>query len=218
MIPTLQLIVEFQYYILGGLGLVAVYFLVRLLRARGYLAVTPFGLEREEAFRRQNGALAMLTLLVILAVGVYLTERVILPEVAGPRGTPTPQFTPTPSPSPVAATNGVVVDSSGCENPNATLTAPRPDERIAGAFEVRGTANIDNFAFYKFEISGAGTGGEWLSLGVGTTPIVNDVLGRFDASARESGNYAFRLVVLDNAGQSPPPCVVAVTLISPGSP
>jgi hypothetical protein len=218
MIPALQLIAQYQYYILGGLGLVALFFLVRFLRVRRYLVSTPFGLEREEALQRQNGALAVLTLLVALAVIVYLNERLILPELTGPEITPTPRFTPTPSPSPVAASNGIVVDSSGCDNPDATLTAPRPDERIAGGFEVMGTANIPNFAFFKFEISGAGTGGEWLSLGVGTSPVVDGVLGRFDASARESGSYAFRLVVLDNAGNSPPPCVVAVTLISPGSP
>jgi hypothetical protein len=217
MIAALALIVRYQYYILGGLGLVAFFFLLRFLRARGYLISTPFGLEREEALQRQNGALAVLTLLVALAVTVYLTERVILPELTGPRVEPTPQFTPTPSPSPVAASDNIVVDSSGCENPDATLTAPQDGDRIAGAFEVLGTANIPNLAFYKIEISGAGTGGEWLSLAVGTAPVVEGVLGRFDATARETGNYAFRLVVVDNAGRSPPPCVVAVTLISPGS-
>ncbi|MCC6190298.1 MAG: hypothetical protein IT318_14800 [Anaerolineales bacterium] len=218
MTAALELIVRYQYYILGGLSLAALFFAARLVRARGHLTATPFGLEREEALRRQNGALVVLSLLVGVAVVIYLAERLILPELTGPRQTPTPQFTPTPSPSPVAAANDLVVDSSGCENPNATLTAPQPDERIAGAFEVRGTADIPNFAFYKFEISGASTGGEWLALGVGTTPVVDDFLGRFDASARESGHYAFRLVVLDSAGNSPPPCVVAVTLVSPDLP
>jgi hypothetical protein len=217
MIAALELIVRYQYYILGGLALVAAFFLLRLVRARGYLTSTPFGLEREEALQRQNGALAMLTLLVGLAVTVYLAERVILPEVIGPQAEPTPQFTPTPSPSPVASSGDVIVDSSGCENPDVTLTAPESGERIAGAFEVRGTANIPNLAFYRIEISGAGTGGEWLTLDVDTDPVVDDVLGSFDASARESGSYAFRLVAVDSAGNSPPPCVVAVTLISPGS-
>jgi hypothetical protein len=216
MIAALELIVRFQYYILGGMGFVALFFLLRFLRARGYLISTPFGLEREEALQRQNGALAVLTLLVTLAVTVYLTERVILPELTGPQAVPTAQFTPTPSPSPVAASGDVVVDSTGCENPDATLTAPLNGDRIAGAFEVLGTANIPNLAYYTIEISGAGTGGEWLSLDVGTAPVVEGTLGSFDATARETGNYAFRLVVVDNAGQSPPPCVVVVTLISPG--
>jgi hypothetical protein len=111
-----------------------------------------------------------------------------------------------------------VVDSSGCENPDATLTAPASGERIAAAFEVHGTANIANFAFYKFEISGIGTGGAWLSLGVGTDPVVDGKLGSFDASAREPGNYAFRLVVVDSAGNFPPPCIVTVTIVQTTSP
>jgi hypothetical protein len=44
------------------------------------------------------------------------------------------------------------------------------------------------------------------------------VLGSFDANVRESGAYAFRLVVVDSAGNSPPPCVVAVTLVGTALP
>src|SRR5207247_6293046 len=93
-----------------------------------------------------------------------------------------------------------------------TLTAPKSGAHIAGAYEVHGTANIPNLAFYKFEISGAGTNGEWLSLGVGTKAVVDGALGNFDATAREGGEYAFRLVVLDSDGHFPPPCVVTVTI------
>jgi len=217
MIEALQFIVRYQLYILAGLGVLVVVYVYLLAKARSRLERTPFGLERETALRRQNGALAMLTITVALAVLVYLTDRVILPVVSGPPVTPTPLATPTITPSPVAADN-VVVDSSGCDNPAVTLTAPANGERIAGSYEVLGTANIGNFAFYKIEISGAGTSGEWLSLAVGTTPVQEGVLGRFDANARESGAYAFRLVVLDNAGNSPPPCVVAVSLVSASNP
>ena len=218
MTEAVVLIVRYQTYIYAAIGLLAVVYLVALLRARGYLSRTPFGLEREWALQRQNGALAMLTVLVALAVAVYLMGSVLLPGLMAPRVTPTPAAGPTATASPVASNGEVVVDSSGCENPNATLTAPQPGERIAGSFEVRGTANIENFAFYKFEISGAGTGGEWLSLGVGTEPKVNDRLGSFDATARNSGSYAFRLVVLDSLGAFPPPCVVAITLVNASGP
>jgi hypothetical protein len=145
-------------------------------------------------------------------VTVYLMNVVVLPQVDRFQPTATALLEPTATASPVAASQNIVVDSSGCENPNATLTAPKKGQRIAGAYEVRGTANIPNLAFYKFEISGVGTNGEWLSLGVGTNPIVEGALGTFDATAREPGNYAFRLVVLDSSGNFPPPCVVTVTI------
>lgn len=216
MIAAAEFVVRYQNQILMGLGVIGLIFLFRLVTARSYLTTTPYGLEREVALRRQNAALAILSLLVIVALIVYLMQSVIMPELVGPPATVTPTPQPTPTASPVATGGNIVVDSSGCDNPLATLTAPKTGDRIAGSFEVAGTANIPNMAFYKFEISGAGTGGEWLSLGVGPTPVVDGVLGRFDAGARETGEYAFRLVVVDNAGEGPPPCVVVVTLISTG--
>jgi hypothetical protein len=200
------------------LGLIALASLVALVRARLYLSRTPFGLEREWALRRQNRALAVLTVLVLSAVALYLSDQVLLPRVRAANATQSAPLLPTPTPTAITGGGQVVVDSSGCENPAATLTAPRPDERIVGAFEVKGTANIPNFAFYKFEISGAGTRGEWLSLGVGTTPVVEGNLGSFDATAREPGAYAFRLVVLDNAGNFPAPCVVPVVIAGSAPP
>ena len=53
------------------------------------------------------------------------------------------------------------------------------------------------------------TGG---SRGIGRA-VVEGLLGRFDATAREPGEYAFRLVVLDNAGNFPPPCLVPITIV-----
>jgi hypothetical protein len=217
MIDLVLQLVPYQDYIFIGMGAVAALALLVLARARGYLSRTPFGLEREHALRRQNGAIGLLTVLVLLAMGIYLADQFVLPTYLVPQvaATPTPQ--PTITPSPIAVQSGIVVDSSGCENPNATVTAPKPGERIGGAFEVLGTANTDNLAFYKVEISGVGTGGEWLSLDVGTTPVVEGVLGTFDANAREPGEYAFRLVVLDNAGNFPPPCVLPITIVGPAT-
>lgn len=214
MIPALELVIRYQNQILIGLGVVGLIFLIRFAQARSYLVTTPYGLEREVALRRQNAALAILTLLVIVSLIVYLMQSVILPQIQGPPTTPTSTALPTVTPSPVASGGSITVDSSGCDNPLATLTSPKTGDRIAGSFEVRGTANIPNLAYYKFEISGAGTGGEWLSLGVGIEPKIDDVLGRFDSGARDTGEYAFRLVVVDNASESPPPCVVVVTLLS----
>jgi hypothetical protein len=213
MTELLPLLLQYQNRLFVGMGVLAVLALLVLGQARRYLDRTPFGLEREAATRRQNAALGVLTVLVLLSLGVYLADQFLLPNYLVPRATPVPTARPTPTPSPIAVQSGVVVDSSGCENPDATITAPTAGERIAGSFEVLGTANTPNFAFYKFEISGVGTGGEWLSLGVGTAPIVDGRLGSFDSSAREPGEYAFRLVVLDNAGNFPPPCVLPITIL-----
>ncbi len=213
MIDPLLLLVRYQNHLFAAMAVLAVLAVLVLLRARLYLGRTPFGLEREGALRRQNGALGLLTTLVLLSLAVYLTDQFVLPSYLMPQPTAAPSQMPTVTPSPIAVRTGIVVDSSGCENPSATLTAPAGGERIAGSYEVRGTANTVNFAFYKFEISGVGTGGEWLSLDVGTDPVIDGFLGSFDSSAREAGEYAFRLVVLDNAGNFPPPCIVPITIL-----
>ena len=212
MTQAVRLIALYQIQAFIAIGLLAVVYLGLFVRAHDRLSRTPFGLEREVLVKRQNSSLAMLTLLVVLALTVYLMNVVVVPQVDRAQPTATVVLEPTATASPVAASGNIVVDSSGCENPNATLTAPKKGQRIAGGYEVHGTANIPNLAFYKFEISGVGTNGEWLSLGVGTKPVVDGLLGTFDATAREPGNYAFRLVVLDSSGNFPPPCVVTVTI------
>jgi hypothetical protein len=218
MTDIVHLLVEYQNSIFIAMAVLGGLALLVLGRARSYLSRTPFGLEREQALRRQNAAAGLLTVLVLLSMAIYLADQFVLPSYLLPRATAAPSQQPTATPSPIAVQTGIVVDSSGCENADATLTAPTPGERIAGAFEVLGTANTPNLAFYKVEISGVGTGGDWLSLDVGTEPVVDGRLGSFDASAREPGEYAFRLVVLDNAGNFPPPCVVPVTILSAQAP
>ena len=211
-------ITEYRLWIYGALGLGVAFYFYRLWQARGAWRRTPFGLERENARGRQNVAWFMLVILATLAFTVLLMRRYIVPALeANP--TQDPHATPAipPSPTPITANTGpLVVDSSGCENPQATLTDPEPNRRVSGSYEVRGTANVENFAFYKLELSGAGTNGLWVPVYVYTATVSNGPLGTFDASAYAAGDYAFRLVVSDNMGNSPLPCVVPITLVALG--
>ncbi len=220
MTDAVFLIARYQTWIYSLLGLIVLFYLSRLWQAHRILGQTPFGLEKEAALNRRNTAGIMLGVLAFLMFSVWFVRDYVVPTLAA-LPTPDPAFQPTPFPSPTpisAETGPLVVDSSGCDNPHATLSDPRPETRISGSYEVRGTANIANFAFYKFEISGRSTNGVWVPLYVGNKPVVGGPLGIFDASAHPAGRYAFRLVVMDNAGQSPPPCVVPVTLVAIGGP
>ena len=120
-------------------------------------------------------------------------------------GTPLPTAT---------ATEVNIPAGAGCTNPSATLTFPAFGESVAGPVEVKGTANIADFAFYKLEVNGPGTGGNWQTLSAGSTPVVDDVLGTWDASIYAPGSYNFRMVVYDAAGNWPPPCVVPINIVS----
>ena len=219
MTEAVILIARYQYWVYALLGLVSLVYLRALRQARLVLGRTPFGLEKEAALQRQNGALAMLFILAALGLSVFVLNRYVVPGLRDVRPTPGPGAAPTPRPTaaPVGAGNAggpLVVDSSGCANPNATLTEPQPNAHISGSFTVRGTANINNFAFYTLEIGGERTNGVWVPLHVGNTPVNNGDLGTLDAGAYESGEYALRLVVKDSAGNYPPPCVVPVTIVA----
>ncbi len=219
MTDVVLLIAKYQVWIYALLGVGGLVYVYHVAQARRRIHRTLFGLEKEAALQKQNRALVMLILLLALAISVAVINRYIAPNVGLLLASPAPvtAATAAPSPSPIrpqAIPGPLVVDSSGCQNPGATLVEPKPKTQIAGSFEVRGTADIDNFAFYTFEISGPNTNGAWVSLYVGNTPVVNGTLGTFDSSAYEAGEYAFRLVVKDSAGNFPLPCVVTVTLVN----
>lgn len=226
MTDTIDLLTKYQTWIYGGLGLAGLFYLWRVLAARQRLSRTPFGLEREAAFLQQNGALAMLVLLGALAASVYVTTHSIMPNLSllwlpGGQTTPAPSATATP-----VTGRAVVVDSSGCQPKSVFLSQPEAQARITGAYEVRGTAAVPDLAYYKLELSGAGTNGEWRTLDVGKMdptraqewPVVDGTLGFFDSSLYPSGEYAFRLIVYDAAGNAPPPCVVPVTIANVAGP
>ena len=64
----------------------------------------------------------------------------------GPLVRPTPPWTPTPDATPTPALVPAV-----CPDEGARITYPREHETIQGMVEVRGTANIDSFDYYKVE-------------------------------------------------------------------
>jgi len=120
-----------------------------------------------------------------------------------PRPTPTPETTPTPTPAPVVLPH--------CPKPPARLTNPTVNAILKGPVEIMGSANIDNFDFYKFEQRHAGAS-EWSTLHIFGEPVADGFLGIWDTSALPAGTYAFRLVVVDKTGNYPEPCEVNVIM------
>jgi hypothetical protein len=211
---VLALLARWEAWIYGGLGVLASVCLIVFWAAYRRYERTPFGLERDAARRLQNAALAGLFALGLAGVAVFGLNR-YADRSGGPliAGTPAPAAasTPLPTPTPITSAGPLTVDSSGCENPEVTLIRPAPNQRLSGVVEVEGTANIPNFAFYQVEISGVATNGAWVTLAVGNLPKVQAVLGSFDTSPYQPGDYAFRLVVTDNVGRAAPPCVIVVS-------
>jgi hypothetical protein len=190
-----------------------------------------FGLERERA-RRAIARAGVMGVWVVLVAGLtFLAANVLSPAVpAAFRPTPLPTVsllatpsTPAPQEAGPAATAlpEAALDSSGCLNPSATLTFPTNGSDLAGVVTVEGTADIANFAFYKYEyIELAGgspaPGAVWRAISAWNTPVVDGELGPWDTTLVIPGEYAFRLVVTDTAGNAPLPCVQRVRVLPGG--
>jgi hypothetical protein len=216
------------YVLAAALGVV--YARVAWTRLRT-LRTAQFGLERERALRGMTRALVMLGLVLGGVLLTFVAATFLAPAVpasARPTALPTVSLLSTLGSQPTGGTfipstplPQAPLDGAGCQNPGATLTTPKEGDSLAGLVSVTGTASIPNFAFYKYEYipisAGApAPGAVWRAISAGTVPVEDGDLGPWDTSLVTPGDYAFRLVVTDTAGNAPLPCVVTVRILPAG--
>jgi hypothetical protein len=209
-----------QVWIFLLLGIFALIYLRQMLLAVQEARASVYGLEKERSLGKLRRAAAMLTLagaglVATLVITTFVSPRV--PLSARPTAIPTVSLLSSPSPpAPAQAPGGLPptsvpepgLDGSGCLNPQATLTSPVEGQSLTGMVEVRGTADIVDFALYKYEYRSSSAGSVWRSISAGTQPVVDGVLGSWDTSLVLPDEYLFRLVVTDTAGNAPLPCVI----------
>lgn len=111
---------------------------------------------------------------------------------------PTPTVTPPPTPLPTA-------EPPNCPSPDVQIIAPAAAATISGIVEVRGTATLNSFGYYKFEVQFPGS--DTLNfIQQFDTPVENGILGYWDISNPElyppGGPYRFRLVAVDVYGNT----------------
>ena len=124
--------------------------------------------------------------------------------------------TPTLTPTPVGTIVPNAPPAVGCTDPGAILQIPANGMRVFEPIRVVGTAFIDDFAFYKFEIKGPVTGGNFAPL-EDHTQMVTELgeLGQFVPSFYEPGVYEFRLSVFDITNTLGPSCTVNIYISEP---
>ena len=82
---------------------------------------------------------------------------------------------------------------------------------MKGAVQIKGSADIDNFAYYKLEFRSEGAS-EWSLLKHFKEPVAEGTLAVWDTTSFPSGVYWLRLVVVDITGNYPEPCQVRVII------
>jgi hypothetical protein len=136
------------------------------------------------------------------------------PTATATRVQPTRLIRPTDTPA-VVVTDTPVVRSPACPNPNVRITSPGVNQVIQGNFVVRGTANHEDFQYYKVEVGpGANPGDQqWAVVGqLHNSPVNGGVLATFNSGAYAPGTYTLRLVVVDQTGNFPEPCRVTISV------
>lgn len=184
-----------------------------------------FGLEREFALRRMSQSLSIVLLIILLFFGQVVIVSFVAPAFPASSMISTPTldllFTPdqtartpsgevrnTPLPDPGNE------NTSGCIPGQIMFTFPEPGDQVSGIVELTGTVNVENFGFYKYEISPANSD-SWSTISARTSVVSSGNLGTWDASALATGDYQLRIVVVDNVGQELPPCVISVRVVAP---
>ncbi len=214
------------YVLLGTASLIP---LRRLLIAWHEWRSAIFGLERERAQREFSSAMTFLMLLILIGLAQFFLVSFIAPGmprtdiIATPTidrlATPekTPALTATPLASPTGAIPTLVVDADGCIPGQIAWTNPKNNDQIKGTVTLKGTVNVNNMGFYKYEYSPAGTD-NWITIAAGNTGGTDIALGKsgqWNTSQLAQGDYRLRLVVVDNQDKPLPACIINIRITSP---
>jgi hypothetical protein len=145
------------------------------------------------------------------------------PTTPGPEVTPSPTSTRRPTPRPVTLIPSptampMVTETptpppppADCSDPNVQILQPTDGAQIQGRVDIRGTASIPGFQFYKIELGLGEQPTRWSSIAdVHRNPVTNGLLEVWDTTDLPAGSYTVRLVVVDATGNFPPPCEVRV--------
>ena len=233
-----KLIADYAVWLYLLLGLVALLFLRTYLVARRERNNSIFALEREAASGRMVQATIGFLVILILIGGVFYTSQTLVDEIPLPEVTPTPTVlivlppsptpppllpTPTPTGTPrprptlppletITPTLEIAVGvPPQCANPGVRISEPGTGAEVSGVIQIIGSANIPDFWYYKFEFQGNGFG-DWTFIQRFENPINGGILGAWDTRSVPSGDYEFRLVVVDKTGNYPEPCTVLLSV------
>jgi hypothetical protein len=222
----------YEIWIYALLALGGLLYIRKFIVAWADLRGAAFGLERESAQSRLNQAASMLVLLLSMAIAVFSMVSFVAPAIpsSSPLLTPTLDLLATPTTTLAAAGEAMEAEETslpsptpiqqvgdGCIPGQLVITEPAFGAQVTDIVTLRGTADIQNFGFYKYEVARPGET-VWLTIQAGREPKQDGELGQWDTTTLAPGEYHLRLVVTDHEGNSLPPCTILVNVNNPVAP
>jgi hypothetical protein len=223
----LPLLARYEIYIYIILGVIAVFQFRWLVQSWHEWRNSTFGLEREIAQRHFTTPLTILILMAMLVVGEFLIVSFVVPSYPKVNviATPTLDLVSTPAPTldvslTVTPTGEALIltvaapEGDGCQAGVVEWLTPKNGDTITETIELKGTVNVANLGFYKYEYSQQGSD-TWTTIAADNKPKVNGTIGFWNPSQLPAGDYRLRLVVADNQNKVLPACVINVKIGQP---
>lgn len=231
MLELFHFLVDYQLWIYGILGILALIYLIRTISAWRERYSTIFGLEREDAQRRLNSSLAIFILLLLLIGAEFVLVTFVIPEWPLVMLTPTPTAAPaeeepmiTPpssqglmiisTPEGSSGSSEVARLSSGCIENQLEWLSPRSGDVIEGSYTLEATVNVKDMAFYNWGFASVDDQDSWQTLSAGNLPVLEGELGLWATSQVPNGDYVLRLTVYDLNNEQLPPCDVYIRVLN----
>ena len=212
---------EIWIYII--LAIIALFPTRKLVLSIRELRGSLFGMEKDNARTKIIQSVSMIVILAMMGIGEFLFVTFagnIAPSLAL---LPTPTLNLQATETPASIQTGsdgqwitAVGDAGGspgggCIPGKIEWSDPKPGDEISGNVELKGTANITDFGFYKYEYTQDNT--TWVTIQAGTTVVNNGLIGNWETSVLTPGDYSIRLIVTNNQGQEMAPCLLQVKVI-----
>jgi hypothetical protein len=221
----LRFLERYEAWIYALLGVVAFIYIQKLVRDWQEWRSSVFGLERESAQRRLSATLAVVMIITLLAASEFVLVSFVSPvyPVANVLQTPTIDILSTPTEVFAVASESdesitmplateAVVDAGGCQPGLLEWTSPEEGESVNGVVSLKGTANLPNLGFFKYEFSD-GSSDSWITIAASNTQVVDEELGKWNTQPLMPGDYRLRLVMTDNENNTLPSCVITVRVV-----
>lgn len=223
----LRFITDYEISIYVICGLMIVLNLKGLFEAISAMRSSTFRIEKEVAQKKLRNSITIISLFALFGLAIFVLVSVASVRYPGIARIATPTIdvlaTPSPPESAIVADETRQIEMrtqtaialTGCIPGQLEWIEPAAGDEVSGIVELRGTVNVPNLGFYKYEYRNLADE-LWTPISLGNKPVVEGLFdGRWNTEQLPPGNYALRLVASDNQNNLLKPCEIVVKVLPP---